>query len=104
LKALCEARLQDEFELVGISGTSGGALCATLVWYALRKGEEPIWNRLIAFWHDKTAQNHPELMINNMVIEWMRMVNRGMLPMFSDQPEFTADAGHEPVLDRRAPA
>ena len=38
LKALCDAHLQDEFEFVRISGTSGGALCATLVWYALRKG------------------------------------------------------------------
>ena len=82
LKALCEAHLQDEFEFVSISGTSGGALCATLVWYALRKGERPIWQRLMAFWRDNTAQSHPELMINNIVIEWMRMVNRGMLPIF----------------------
>ena len=86
LKALSEAHLQDEFEFVGISGTSGGALCATLVWYALRKGEKPIWRRLIAFWHDNTAQSHPELMINNMAIEWLRMVNRGMLPMFQISP------------------
>jgi len=27
LKALCEAHLQDEFDFVSISGTSGGALC-----------------------------------------------------------------------------
>jgi NTE family protein len=86
LKALCEAHLQDEFEFVGISGTSGGALCATLVWYALRKGENPIWQRLMAFWHDNTAQSHPELLINNWAIEWMRMVNRGMLPMFQTSP------------------
>jgi NTE family protein len=52
----------------------------------LRKGETPIWNRLIAFWRDNTAQSHPELMINNMAIEWMRMVNRGMLPMFQTSP------------------
>jgi NTE family protein len=86
LKALCEAHLQDEFDFVSISGTSGGALCATLVWYALRKGETPIWRRLIAFWRDNTAQNPPEQMINNLVIEWMRMVNRGMLPMFQTSP------------------
>jgi NTE family protein len=86
LKALCEAQLQDEFEFVGISGTSGGALCATLVWYALRKREKPIWQRLMAFWHDNTAQSHHELMINDMVIQWMRMINRGMLPMFQISP------------------
>jgi hypothetical protein len=68
------------------------------------QGETPIWNRLIAFWRDNTAQSHPELMINNMAIEWMRMVNRGMLPMFQDQPELTTGTGHQPVPDRRAAA
>ena len=76
LKALCEANLQDQFEFVGISGTSGGALCATLVWYALRRGEQPIWRRLIEFWRDNTAQSGPERMINNTIIDWLRMVNR----------------------------
>ena len=86
LKALCDARLENQFEFVSISGTSGGALCATLVWYALRKGETPIWERLIAFWRDNTAQSHIEMMVNDMAIEWMRMVNRGMLPMFQTSP------------------
>jgi NTE family protein len=85
-KALCESHLRDEFEFVGLSGTSGGALCATLVWYALRKGEHPARRRLIEFWHDNTAQSHPELLVSNMAIELMRMVNRGMLPMFQTSP------------------
>src|SRR6185369_12205708 len=33
LKALCEAQVADEFEIVSMSGTSGGAVCAVLVWY-----------------------------------------------------------------------
>ena len=37
LKTLCEARIDDEFEVVGISGTSGGAVCATLLWYAFMR-------------------------------------------------------------------
>jgi len=86
LKALCDAHLESEFELVGISGTSGGAICATLVWYALRKRETPIWRRLMEFWHDNTAQGHTELLVNNMLIEWMRMVNRGMLPILQTSP------------------
>ena len=53
----------------------------------------------MAFWRDNTAQSHPELMINNMVIEWMRMVNRGMLPMFQTSPSsrvaFIGRAGPE---------
>lgn len=86
LKALCEARLQDEFEFVSISGTSGGALCAALVWYALRKGEQPIWRRLMEFWRDNTAQSQGERAFNSAVIDWMRLVNRGMLPMVQTSP------------------
>ena len=85
-KALCDGHLRDEFEVVGISGTSGGALCATLVWYSFRRGEQPVWQRLIEFWRDNTAQNQVERMINDATIEWMRMVNRGMLPMFQTSP------------------
>src|ERR1700731_137360 len=81
LKALCDGRLKDEFEVVGVSGTSGGALCATLVWYSFRRGDQPVWRRLIQFWRDNTTQNQSERMINDAIIGWMRMVNRGMLPM-----------------------
>ena len=30
-----EAETEPEFELVGLSGTSAGALCALMVWYGL---------------------------------------------------------------------
>jgi NTE family protein len=86
LKAICQAKLQDEFEFVSISGTSGGALCATLVWYALRRGERPIWQRLMDFWHDNTAQNEIENLINDTLIGSLRMINRGMLPSFQTSP------------------
>jgi NTE family protein len=47
------------FDLVGLSGTSGGALCATLAWSALVSGrsdarQEAI-RRLLAFWDDLKA-------------------------------------------------
>ena len=45
LKALCEAQVPDEFEIVSVSGTSGGAVCAALVWYALERGEDRPWRR-----------------------------------------------------------
>src|SRR5689334_1140173 len=57
LKALAEAGLEDQFELVSISGTSGGAVCAALVWFASEKDERPVWGRLMRFWEDNTAQN-----------------------------------------------
>ncbi len=86
LKALSEPWLRDTFELVGISGTSGGALCATLIWYAIRKNETPIWRRLIDFWLDNTAQSGWELMVNAAIIAWMRGVNSGSLASFQTSP------------------
>ena len=86
LKALGEAQAGKQFEFVGISGTSGGALCATLIWYALRKHETPVWKRLIDFWRENTAQSRSEQFSNKFIIEWMRMVGAGMMPSFHTSP------------------
>ena len=49
LKALCENKnkIRDHFKIVSISGTSGGAICAFLIWYAHKKGDDCLWKRLI---------------------------------------------------------
>ena len=86
LKTLCQAQLQDEFEVVGISGTSGGALCATLIWYSFMKGERPVWTRMMEFWKQNTAQGPVEHAINNFIVGSMRLVNAGMLPIFQMSP------------------
>jgi NTE family protein len=39
LQALFEAGIDKEFEIVSLGGTSGGAVCASLIWYALQSGE-----------------------------------------------------------------
>ena len=86
LKALGEAQAGKQFEFTAISGTSGGTLCATLIWYALRKHETPVWKRLIEFWRENTAQSDAEKLSNRFIIEWMRMVGAGMLPSFQTSP------------------
>lgn len=86
LKTLCEARIGQEFEVVGISGTSGGALCATLLWYSYMKGERPLWGRMMRFWEENTAQGPVEHAINQFIVESMRLVNAGMLPTFQMSP------------------
>ena len=63
LKALIEAneaQAGKEFETISVSGTSGGAVCAALLWYAARKKETPRWKRLIDFWVDNTAHGWAE--------------------------------------------
>jgi NTE family protein len=88
LKALSEERreIADQFELVSISGTSGGALCAALVWYGHLKGDHPVSQRLMAFWKENTAQSWAEQMFNDMIIAGMRMVNSGLVPAFQLSP------------------
>jgi NTE family protein len=86
LKALCETAAADEIDVVSISGTSGGAVCAALVWYAFVKGERPICQRLINFWKDNSAQSGAERTFNKFVIASSRMVNRGLVPAFQVSP------------------
>src|SRR5262249_29832372 len=63
---------QRRFELVGLSGTSAGALCALMVWYGLapKKGSpgsgsarEAI-NKLDDFWSDFLARKGAEVVLN----------------------------------------
>jgi NTE family protein len=86
LKALCEAQIVEQFEIVSISGTSGGAICAALVWYAFEKDESPSWGRLMAFWQDNTAQGWLEQTFNSFVVGSIRMINRGLIPTLQLSP------------------
>ncbi len=64
LKRLFQEALT-EHEVVGLSGTSGGAICALLAWYALREGDPPSAGRLLdEFWADNSATTPFEHMLN----------------------------------------
>ncbi|WP_439613610.1 patatin-like phospholipase family protein [Reyranella sp.] len=88
LKALCRAheQLKEDFEVVAISGTSGGAVCATLLWYSFMKGERPVWKRMMDFWQENTAQGPVEHAINRFIVESARLVNAGMMPTLQLSP------------------
>ena len=92
LKALTEARPQigHEIDVVGISGTSGGAVCAALQWYSFSRGDRPVWKRLIDFWQANTAQGPMEQAINKFIVEWSRLVNAGTIPMYQLSPSSPA--------------
>lgn len=90
LKALCEAQIDQDFEIAGISGTSGGALCATLIWYSHMKGERPLWKRLMEFWKENTAQGPIEHAINQFIVDSIRLVNSGFWPTFQMSPSSKA--------------
>jgi NTE family protein len=86
LKTIMETASSEELEVVSVSGTSGGAVCAALAWYGWRKGDRPKWRRLIDFWQDNAAQSPAEIIYNRWVIESLRMMNCGVLPYFQSSP------------------
>jgi len=86
LKALFERGLARHFQVVSLSGTSGGALCAMLIWYALFKGDDYVPSRLLKFWVDNTAQTDAELQFNHYLVESLRATNKGQLPQFNISP------------------
>jgi NTE family protein len=86
LKALFENKIQDHVNIVSLSGTSGGAICAFLIWYALRKGDDCVWKRVIDFWQDNAAQTHQERFFNDSIIKTMESASQGLIPQYNLSP------------------
>src|SRR3954447_25954870 len=65
LGRLLSADELDEYRVVGLSGTSGGAVCALLAWSALLDGDPRAGKeRLEGFWADNAAGGPVETAIN----------------------------------------
>lgn len=61
---------KDELYLVGISGTSGGAICALLAWYGLlTDGPKAAGWKLASFWQSNCAQLPGEQLWNDWLIK-----------------------------------
>ncbi|MDH3281998.1 MAG: patatin-like phospholipase family protein [Gammaproteobacteria bacterium] len=59
----------DGFDIVALSGTSGGAICAFLTWYGLlHGGEQDAENRLIGFWNDNAANDVWDSLVNDVMV------------------------------------
>jgi NTE family protein len=90
LKALFEQRFQHRYRIVGLSGTSGGALTAALAWVGLLKeahgDRTPIADSIIACWKDLSAQTPQEIMLDRVGIHMIRLVERGLIPFIATSP------------------
>lgn len=69
--------LEDKkFRLVGISGTSGGAICALLAWYGLLQGGPArACEKLDEFWQANSAQQTGELAWNDAAMKILESIN-----------------------------
>jgi len=90
LKTLFARGVHDRFQIVGLSGTSGGAFTAALGWLGLLEQAQgdrrPIEDRILACWQDLTAQNFQEITFDALCIETLRLVERGILPSLARSP------------------
>ncbi len=91
LKAFFENKVHEKNQIVSLSGTSGGALCATLSWYSLMKSQKgdtaPVQQRLVEFWNDLSTQNILEDIFVSSQIEYVKKINKGMLPELKISPD-----------------
>ena len=90
LKTLFACGIQHRFRIVGLSGTSGGALTAAIAWHGLlrqARGERtPIENGIIDFWKDLSAQTLREAALDGLSVQLLRLVERGVLPSVASSP------------------
>ena len=76
----------DECELVGISGTSGGAFNALATWYGLVTADaERSIDLLDAIWDDLSASDLSDQFVNEFVVGLSRLASAGV-PMFEVSP------------------
>lgn len=90
LASLFENKVHREKEIVGLSGTSGGAVCAALAWYGLLTAANgdptPVEHRLRLFWRDNATKNPLEQCLNDSLIQYLRLVDGGLLPQWKSSP------------------
>lgn len=69
----------DEFELVGISGTSGGAFNALATWYGLVTADEAgAIDLLDALWDDLATEGFTDRLANQWVVGLSRLASSGL--------------------------
>jgi NTE family protein len=105
LKRLLGAEELAGVEVVGLSGTSGGAVCALLAWSALRDGDPAAAGRLLEdFWADNSATTPLEQLVNAWVLWAARLENLVVLPAVSPYDSYGSVAALQEfrkMLERR---
>jgi NTE family protein len=89
---LSHAGLGRDYRLVGLSGSSGGAICALLAWYGLlRHAAQPntgvrAADGIRAFWADNAATDWWDWLTNQYLVGICRLQDAGLLGQFAPPP------------------
>lgn len=85
LSRLLEPDVLDRYEIIGLSGTSGGAICATIAWSALIDGQPGFAGELLSrFWRDNSVATSPDRLFN-MAMLWSSQMS-DWLPLTEASP------------------
>jgi NTE family protein len=105
LKGLLRSGTLQEHEVVALSGTSGGAVCALLAWHNLLGGDAAgAVEDLDAFWRDNSATAPHEQIMNNWILWASTLQNFVATPVVSPYYNPFATLGLEEfrgMLERR---
>src|ERR671911_1980042 len=105
LKRLLRVEELKHYEVVGLSGTSGGAVCALLAWHYLLRGDGAgAAQALDAFWRDNSATAPHEQIINSWTVWASNLQNFVAVPTVSPYDHyFSVVGGNEfkRMLERR---
>jgi NTE family protein len=100
LRGLLDADELRDLRIVGLSGTSGGAVCALLTWYTLRDGDPAAARDLLAAFWAENAANGPVDQAANAVTLWAATLQGlGMLPAVSPYDTPVSDAASAALRD-----
>lgn len=93
LSAFFKEEVHLQKQIVSLSGTSGGAVCAALAWFGLLKAARgdttPIQNRIMDFWEELMPKLPPEQFLDSYGAQVLRMVADGTLPHLELSPVST---------------
>ena len=105
MKSLLRAEELSDYKVVGLSGTSGGAVCALLAWHYLLEGDAAgAVAALDAFWRDNSATAPVEQIVNNWTLWAANLQNFVATPAISPYDNYFASLGSEEfkkMLQRR---
>jgi NTE family protein len=93
LRKLLSPSYRKRFELVGLSGTSGGAVCASLAWAGLISGgPDEAERRISGFWHDLEVHDFLDAAVNFWTVTLARM------PVTEEVSPYSYEPVAEPAL------
>jgi len=90
LRRFLQSDVGARYEIVSLSGTSGGGLCALLAWYGLLKtgASEAVSpdRELLDFWQDNSATQLWEQYLNYLLVQSCRFYEKGIIPSYASNP------------------